>query len=65
VPKPRTTKADRTVSTTVSLPLSVVNAIDEEAMIMGRGFSDALAVVVRIGLDVRRTSRLAPGGEKT
>ena len=46
------------MSVTVTLPLSIVNGIDEEALQMGRGFSDATAQIVRIGLDVRRTQRL-------
>ena len=53
----KSTRGERTVSVTVTLPLGIVNGVDEEADIMGRGFSDALATLLRVGLDIRRTAR--------
>lgn len=58
MPTRKTVRGERTVSVTVTLPLSIVNGIDEQALQMGRGFSDAVAQIVRIGLDVRRTQNL-------
>jgi hypothetical protein len=63
-PTRKTVKGDRTVSMTVTVPLSVASAIDEEAAVMGRGFSDATATLLRIGISVRRHDRLPPEAEK-
>ena len=57
----KSTRGERTVSVTVTLPLGVVNGVDEEADIMGRGFSDALATLLRVGLDIRRAARVPEG----
>ena len=63
MPTRKTTKGDRTVSVTVTIPLSVANGVDQEAELMGRGFSDATATLLRIGIDVRRSGRLSEGQE--
>ena len=55
-------KGDRTVSVTITMPLSVCNGIDEEALVMGVNFSPALVRLVMIGLDNRRVSRLPAEG---
>lgn len=60
MPTRKTVKGDRTVSVTITLPLSVMNGADEEAEIMGRGFSDAVATLMRIGIDSRRSARSPP-----
>lgn len=57
MPTRKTVKGDRTVSVTVTIPLSVCNGVDEEADLMGRGFSDAIATLLRIGIDSRRSAR--------
>jgi hypothetical protein len=51
------------VSVTVTLPLSVCNGIDEEALVMGLNFSPTLVRLVMIGLDTRRISRLPAEGK--
>ena len=51
-------KGERTVQITVSVPLSIASAIDHEADLMGRSYSEASVVLLRIGLDIRRTSRI-------
>jgi len=61
MPTRKQAKGERTVSITVTLPLGLMNGVDEEADLMGRGFSDAIATLLRIGLDVRRSARI-PGG---
>ena len=57
MPTRKTAKGDRTVSMTVTVPLSIASAIDSEAELMGRGFSDATARLLAIGIDVRRAQR--------
>jgi len=42
------------VSKTISLPLDLLNAIDEESDVMGKDFSSATQVLIRIGLSIRK-----------
>jgi hypothetical protein len=41
----------------MSMPLELLNAVQTEADIMSRSFSDATQVLLRIGLSVRRDQR--------
>ena len=50
-------KGERTAQMNISMPLSVAAAVDEEAQMMNRSYSDTAVVLLRIGLDMRRTSR--------
>lgn len=45
------------VNKSISMDLDLVNAILDEANEMGRDFSSAICVLVRIGIDGRRISR--------
>ena len=57
MPTKASLKTDRNVSVTVSLPISVVSQVQDEALVMGRGFSDAVAVLLQIGIDIRKNQR--------
>lgn len=50
-------RGERTASVTITLPLGLWNEIDVEREIMGRSFSDATAVLVRIGINSRKDAR--------
>ena len=45
----------------VSCRLSLASAIDEEAFVMGKSYSEATVVLVRIGLEARRGTRASEG----
>lgn len=53
MPKRRSTTslAQMTVQRTVSLPLGLVNDINSEALLTGKGFSKTLQLLITIGLD--------------
>ena len=57
MPTKATRKGERTASVTVTMPLSVLNQVDEEAQLMQRGFSDALTQLVRVAVLQRRAER--------
>ena len=57
MPTKATRKGERTASVTVTMPLSVLNQVDEEAQLMQRGFSDALTQLVRVAILQRRAER--------
>jgi len=57
-------KGERTVQISVSVPLSIASAIDEEGLVMGKSYSETTCTLIRIGLDVRRAAR-GQEGEKT
>jgi len=46
-----------TVQRTVSLPLSMVNEINSEALLTGKGFSKTLQLLITIGLDRQEQQR--------
>lgn len=52
---PKTTRktivGSMTVQRTVSLPLGLVNDINSEALMTGKGFSKTLQLLIQIGLD--------------
>ena len=50
----RPRKNDVVVNKTVSMPLSLLSEIAAEADVMGKGFSETMATLVRFGLNVRR-----------
>jgi len=52
------------VSKTISLPLDLLNAIDEESDIMGKDFSSATQVLIRIGLAIRKQQANEPSEEE-
>jgi hypothetical protein len=53
-------KGERTAQMNISMPLSVAAAVDEEALLMNRSYSDCAVVLLRIGLDMRRNGRVEP-----
>ena len=58
----RTTSLDiggMTVQRTVSLPLSMVNDINGECLLTGKGFSKTLQLLITIGLDRQEIVRNA------
>ena len=57
-------KGERTAQMNISMPLSIASAVDEEALLMSRSYSDCAVVLLRIGLDVRRAAR-TEGDTKT
>jgi len=46
-----------TVQRTVSLPLGLVNDINSEALLTGKGFSKTLQLLITIGLDRQESQR--------
>ena len=50
----RPRKLDVVVNKTVSMPLSLLSEVAQEADVMGKGFSETMATLVRFGLNVRR-----------
>lgn len=48
---------DMSVQRTISLPLSLFNKVSDEGAVMGKGFSDATQVLLRIGISVREANR--------
>ena len=54
----KVSKGRKTVGMTVTVPLSIASALDEEAEIMGTSYSECVATVIRIGLDARRATRV-------
>lgn len=57
-------RGERTVQITVSVPLSIASALDQEADLMGRSYSETTVVLLRIALDLRRATR-SPEETKT
>jgi len=45
------------VNRTISLPFTVLEAVIEEADVMGKSFSEATTVLLRIGISQRRIER--------
>ena len=56
MPKP-TIRKDLVTTKSVSLPISVLEAILDEADIMHETFSGALTKLVKLGISVRRSER--------
>jgi len=50
-------KPSITVTKTVSMPAEILNAVADEAFAMGKSFSEAVVVLLRVGLAVRRQTR--------
>lgn len=50
-------RGEMTVTKTISLPFTVMEQIMDEAELMGKGFSEATAVLLRIGIAQRRYER--------
>jgi len=46
-----------TVTKTISLPFTVMESIMDEAELMGKNFSEATSVLLRIGISQRRYER--------
>lgn len=53
----QTKRAEMTVTKTISMPFTVVEQIMDEAELMGKNFSEATAVLLRIGISQRRYER--------
>jgi len=50
-------RSEMTVTKTISLPFTVMEQIMDEAELMGKNFSEATAVLLRIGISQRRYER--------
>ena len=50
----RPKRLDLVVNKTVSMPLSLLQEVAEEADVMGKGFSETMATLVRYAINVRR-----------
>lgn len=50
----RPKKLDLVVNKSISMPLSLLQEIADEADIMGKGFSETMATLVRFGINIRR-----------
>jgi len=46
------------VSKTVSLPIDLLNAVLDEAEVTGKDFSNTTTMLLRIGIDMRRSARI-------
>lgn len=53
----RKAAGDIVVTKSVSLPLSMVNAIAEEQVVMGTGFSETLTTLLLLSLNLRKDRR--------
>jgi len=51
------TRGEMTVTKTISLPFTVMEQIMDESEAMGKNFSEATAVLLRIGIAQRRIMR--------
>lgn len=52
-----TKRSEMTVTKTISLPFAVMEQIMDESELMGKNFSEATAVLLRIGIAQRRYER--------
>jgi hypothetical protein len=50
-------RGEMTVTKTISLPFTVLEQVMDEAEVMGKNFSEATAVLLRIGIAQRRIMR--------
>lgn len=50
-------RSEMTVTKTISLPFTVMEQIMDEAELMGKNFSEATSVLLRIGISQRRYER--------
>ena len=54
---PSTRKKDMKASVSVSLPLTLIEKVNQEAGLYGKGFSEATVLLLGIGLDMRDIER--------